>query len=91
MNVREQMLQRLDLAFRAAHRKLGASAFDEVIEIALRMRERFLVSVFAFAANEQVGIEAGFEANCKLAEIFGEAVASVGGAWGLLPDFDVRI
>ena len=48
-------------AFGAADRELRAGPLDEVVEIFLRVAERFAVGVFAFAADVEIGIESLLE------------------------------
>ena len=53
----QQVVHGLHLALGAAHGELRAGALDQVIEIFLRMLQRFAVGVFALAADVEIGIE----------------------------------
>ncbi len=57
----QEIVHSFDLAFGAAHRELAASAFDQVVEILLGVSQRAAISVFTFAADKQVRIEARFQ------------------------------
>ncbi len=82
LDVREKIVQRLDLAFSSTGRKLCASALNQVIKIALRMFEGVGISIFPFAANVEVGIESGFERENFDVEFFfdQEAQGALGGS-----------
>ncbi len=57
LDVGQEMIHRLLFALGTAHGKLGAGAFDQVVEIFLRGLQRGGVGVFAFAADVEIGIE----------------------------------
>src|SRR5215469_574891 len=75
VNVGKQEFHRVDFALCAAHRELGAGALDEVVEIALRAFERLAVGIGALTADEQIGIESGFEGDSPKVELFLEQQA----------------
>src|SRR5207244_7711272 len=58
LDVGQKVIHRLNLTFGAADGKLGASAFDEVIKILLRIFQRAGVCLLSLAPDEQVRVEA---------------------------------
>ena len=80
LDVGQQIVQGLHLALGAAHGELRAGALDQVVEIFLRVLERFAVGVFAFAADVEVGIESLLEGEHFDGEFFFDQQAE--GAFG---------
>ena len=52
------------------HRKLRAGALDQVVEVGLGFLQGGAVGIFAFAADEEVGIESGLEGEHLDVELF---------------------
>src|SRR6516162_10699187 len=61
LDMRQQEVQRLDLALWCARGKLLAGTIDEVIKIFLRVGQRAGVGLHTQAANVQVRIEASLQ------------------------------
>ncbi len=61
LDMRQQIIQRLHFALSTANGELVLGALDQVIEITLRVFERLAVSIFTFAADEEIRVEAGFQ------------------------------
>ena len=61
LDVRQKIIDCLDLALGITDRKLRAGAFDQIGKVRLGVTQRILVSVFALAPDVQVGIEALLE------------------------------
>ena len=61
LHVGEQVIHGFDFSFGAARGELRARAFDQVVEISLRVAQRFAVGVFSFATDVEVGIESLLE------------------------------
>ncbi len=58
LNVGQQIIHGLYLAFAASHGELRAGALDQVVEIFLRVAQGFAVRFFSFAADVEIGVEA---------------------------------
>src|SRR5206468_620203 len=81
LDVGEYVVHGLDLAFGGADRELGAGALDQVIEVTLGGAKGRRVGLLAFATNEEVGIETGFEGEYLDVEFFfhEQAESALGG------------
>src|SRR5579863_9255254 len=70
LDMRQQVIQSLHFSFCATNRELALGALDQVGEITLRMLEGFAIGVFAFAPNEEIGVESRFESQHLDLEFF---------------------
>src|ERR1700723_2962907 len=57
LDVWQQVVDRLQLTFGAAHRKMTSRPVDQIVEILLRVLERLAVSILALAPDIQIRIE----------------------------------